>query len=138
MNSLTHCHVSSQINAYTDDYDSPVEGVFDDCSPLEDIYEALLMDRKITFQAGWEYSPTTYTAFDILLDRITDNADTAELAASIFAAALFNESTGEAATGLAQRSDFKTWVFDFFKYLQNKKPAPFIKPNLDFLNIRGV
>jgi hypothetical protein len=28
-------------------------------------------------------------------------------------------------------------VFDFFKYLQNEKPAPFTKPNLAFLNLRG-
>ena len=138
MNSLTHCHITDQVNAHTDDYDAPVEGVFDDCSPLADIYEALMMDREVTFQAGWEYSPTTYTAFDILLDRITDNADTSELAASIFAAALFNENKGGIATDLAQGSDFKDWVFDFFKYLQNEKPAPFIKPNLDFLNMRGV
>ena len=54
------------------------------------------------------------------------------------AAALFNENKGEAATDLAQDCDFKTWVFDFFKYLQNSKPAPFTKPNLEFLNLRGA
>ena len=118
MNSLTHCHVTSQVNAHTDDYDAPVENVFDHCSPLDDIYEALITDRKVTFQAGWSYFPSTYTAYDILLDRITENADTSELAASIFEAALFNENKGGIATDLAQRSDFKDWVFDFFKYLQ--------------------
>ena len=125
MNSLTHCHVTSQVNAHTDDYDAPVEGVFDECSPLKDIYEALIEKREVTFQAGWSYRPTTYTAYDILLDRITENADTSELAASIFAAALFNENKGGIATDLAQASDFKTWVFDFFKYLQ--KNVSFMK-----------
>jgi hypothetical protein len=138
MNSLTnHCHVTSQVNAYTDDYTPPVKGLFDECSPLKDIYEALMFKREVTFQAGWNNEPTIYTAFDILLDRITENSDTTDLAASIFAAALFNENKGEAATDLAQDCDFKTWVFDFFKYLQNEKPAPFTKPNLAFLNLRG-
>ena len=140
MNSLTnHCHVTAQINAYTDEpTDAPVDGVFDDCSPLKDIYAALMFKREVTFQAAWHYEPTTYTAFDVLLDRINENADTTDLAASIFAAALFNENKGEAATDLAQDCDFKTWVFDFFKYLQNSKPAPFTKPNLEFLNLRGA
>ena len=130
MNSLlgNYCHVSNQVNAYTDDYDAPVEGVFDECSPLKDIYEALIEKREVTFQAGWSYRPTTYTAYDILLDRITENADTSELAASIFAAALFNENKGGVATDLAQASDFKTWVFDFFKYLQ--KNVSFMKVTL--------
>jgi hypothetical protein len=140
MNSLTnHCHVTNQVNAYTDEpNDAPLDGVFDDCSPLKDIYAALMFKRKVTFQAGWNYEPTTYTAFDILLDRINENADTTDLAASIFAAALFNENKGEIATDLAQASDFEAWVFDFFKYLQNSKPAPFTKPNLEFLNLRGA
>ena len=140
MNSLTnHCHVTNQVNAYTDEpNDTPVDSVFDDCSPLKDIYEALMVDREVTFQAGWHYEPTTYTAFDILLDRINENADTTDLAASIFAAALFNENKGEIATDLAQASDFEAWVYDFFKYLQNSKPAPFTKPNLEFLNLRGA
>ena len=140
MNSLTnHCHVTNQVNAYTDEpNDTPLDGVFDDCSPLKDIYAALMFKRKVTFQAGWNYEPTTYTAFDILLDRINENADTTDLAASIFAAALFNENKGEIATDLAQASDFEAWVFDFFKYLQNSKPAPFTKPNLEFLNLRGA
>ena len=136
MNSINHCHVTSQVNAYTDDYDAPVEGVFDECSPLKDIYEALIEKREVTFQAGWSYRPTTYTAFDILLDRITENADTSELAASIFAAALFNENKGEIATDLAQASEFEAWVFDFFKYLQNNVSHMGV-PNLDFLSIRG-
>ena len=120
MNSLTtYCHVSNQIARHTDVDESPIEKVFDHCSPLNDIYEALITDRKVTFQAGWSYFPSTYTAYDILLDRITENADTSELAASIFEAALFNENKGGIATDLAQRSDFKDWVFDFFKYLQN-------------------
>ena len=136
MNSLTHCHVTSQVNAYTDDYTPPVEGLFDECSPLKDIYEALIEKREVTFQAGWSYSPTTYTAFDILLDRITDDVDAGELAASIFAAALFNENKGAAATDLAQASDFEAWVFDFFKYLQNNVSHMGV-PNLDFLSIRG-
>ena len=120
MNSLTtYCHVSNQIARHTDVDESPIENVFDHCSPLDDIYEALITDRKVTFQAGWNYFPSTYTAYDILLDRITENADTSELAASIFEAALFNENKGGIATDLAQRSDFKDWVFDFFKYLQN-------------------
>jgi len=136
MNSLTHCHVTSQVNAHTDDYDAPVEGVFDECSPLKDIYEALIEKREVTFQAGWSYRPTTYTAFDILLDRITDDVDAGELAASIFAAALFNENKGAAATDLAQASDFEAWVFDFFKYLQNNVSHMGV-PNLDFLSIRG-
>ena len=120
MNSLTtYCHVSNQIARHTDVDESPIENVFDHCSPLNDIYEALITDRKVTFQAGWSYFPSTYTAYDILLDRITENADTSELAASIFEAALFNENKGGIATDLAQRSDFKDWVFDFFKYLQN-------------------
>jgi len=136
MNSLTHCHVTSQVNAHTDDYDAPVEGVFDECSPLKDIYEALIEKREVTFQAGWSYRPTTYTAFDILLDRITDDVDAGELAASIFAAALFNENKGAAATDLAQASDFETWVYDFFKYLQ-KNVSYMSVPNLDFLNVRG-
>ena len=120
MNSLTtYCHVSNQIARHTDVDESPIENVFDHCSPLDDIYEALITDRKVTFQAGWSYFPSTYTAYDILLDRITENADTSELAASIFEAALFNENKGGIATDLAQRSDFKDWVFDFFKYLQN-------------------
>ena len=119
MNSLTtYCHVSNQIARHTDVDESPIENVFDHCSPLDDIYEALITDRKVTFQAGWSYFPSTYTAYDILLDRITENADTSELAASIFEAALFNENKGGIATDLAQRSDFKDWVFDFFKYLQ--------------------
>jgi hypothetical protein len=140
MNSLlgNYCHVSNQVNAYTDEpNDAPLDGVFDDCSPLKDIYEALMFKREVTFQASWHFEPTTYTAFDILLDRINENADTTDLAASIFAAALFNENKGEAATDLAQASDFEAWVFDFFKYLQNSKPAPFTKPNLEFLNLRG-
>ena len=140
MNLLTnYCHVNNQVNAYTDEpNDTPVDSVFDDCSPLKDIYEALMVDREVTFQAGWHYEPTTYTAFDILLDRINENADTTDLAASIFAAALFNENKGEIATDLAQASDFEAWVYDFFKYLQNSKPAPFTKPNLEFLNLRGA
>jgi hypothetical protein len=140
MNSLTnHCHVTNQVNAYTDEpNDAPLDGVFDDCSPLKDIYAALMFKRKVTFQAGWNYEPTTYTAFDILLDRINENADTTDLAASIFAAALFNENKGKIATDLAQASDFEAWVYDFFKYLQNSKPAPFTKPNLEFLNVRGA
>ena len=139
MNSINHCHVTAQINAYTDEpNDAPLDGVFDDCSPLKDIYEALMFKREVTFQAAWHYEPTTYTAFDILLDRINENADTTDLAASIFAAALFNENKGETATDLAQASDFEAWVFDFFKYLQNSKPAPFTKPNLEFLNLRGA
>ena len=141
MNSLlgNYCHVSNQVNAYTDEpNDTPLDGVFDDCSPLKDIYAALMFKRKVTFQAGWNYEPTTYTAFDILLDRINENADTTDLAASIFAAALFNENKGEIATDLAQASDFEAWVYDFFKYLQNSKPAPFTKPNLDFLTLRGA
>ena len=141
MNSLlgNYCHVSNQVNAYTDEpTDAPLDGVFDDCSPLKDIYAALMVDREVTFQAGWHYEPTTYTAFDILLDRINENADTTDLAASIFAAALFNENKGEIATDLAQASDFEAWVYDFFKYLQNSKPAPFTKPNLEFLNVRGA
>ena len=119
MNSLlgNYCHVSNQVNAYTDEpNDAPLDGVFDDCSPLKDIYAALMFKREVTFQAGWHFEPTTYTAFDILLDRINENADT---------------------TDLAQASDFEAWVFDFFKYLQNSKPAPFTKPNLEFLNLRG-
>jgi hypothetical protein len=138
MNSLAnYCHVSNQVNAYTDEpNDAPVDGVFDDCSPLKDIYEALMFKREVTFQASWHFEPTTYTAFDILLDRINENADTGDLAASIFASALFNENKGETATDLAQASDFEAWVFDFFKYLQNSKPAPFGKINLDFLSIR--
>ena len=140
MNSLTnHCHVTNQVNAYTDEpNDAPLDGVFDDCSPLKDIYAALMFKREVTFQAGWHYEPTTYTAFDILLDRINENADTTDLAASIFAAALFNENKGKIATDLAQASDFEAWVYDFFKYLQNSKPAPFTKPNLEFLNLRGA
>ena len=140
MNSLlgNYCHVSNQVNAYTDEpTDAPLEGVFDDCSPLKDIYQALMFKREVTFQAAWNFEPTTYTAFDILLDRINENADTTDLAASIFAAALFNEKKGQIATDLAQDSDFEAWVFDFFKYLQNEKPAPFTKPNLEFLNLRG-
>ena len=136
MNSLTHCHVTSQVNAHTDDYDAPVEGVFDECSPLKDIYETLIEKREVTFQAGWNYKPTTYTAFDILIDRITDDVDAGELAASIFAAALFNENKGAAATDLAQASEFEAWVFDFFKYLQNNV-SHMSMPNLDFLSIRG-
>ena len=132
-----HCHVTAQINAHTDDYTPPVKGVFDECSPLADIYATLMLEREVTFQSAWHYEPTTYTAFDILLDRINENADTTDLAASIFAAALFNENKGQIATDLAQASDFETWVFDFFKYLQNSKPAPFTKPNLEFLNLRG-
>ena len=140
MNLLTnYCHVNNQVNAYTDEpNDTPVDSVFDDCSPLKDIYEALMVDREVTFQAGWHYEPTTYTAFDILLDRINENADTTDLAASIFAAALFNENKGKIATDLAQASDFEAWVYDFFKYLQNSKPARFTKPNLDFLTLRGA
>ena len=140
MNLLTnYCHVNNQVNAYTDEpNDAPVDGVFDDCSPLKDIYEALMLKREVTFQASWHFEPTTYTAFDILLDRINENADTGDLAASIFASALFNENKGETATDLAQASDFEAWVFDFFKYLQNSKPAPFTKPNLEFLNLRGA
>ena len=140
MNSLTnYCHVSNQVNAYTDEpNDTPVDGVFNEYSPLADIYATLMLEREVTFQAGWNYEPTTYTAFDILLDRINENASTSDLAASIFAAALFNEKKGQIATDLAQASDFEEWVYDFFKYLQNSKPAPFPKPNLDFLALRGA
>ena len=140
MNSLTnYCHISNQVNAYTDEpNDTPLDSVFDECSPLADIFATLMFKREVTFQAGWEHSPTTYTAFDILLDRINENADTTDLAASIFAAALFNENKGQIATDLAQASDFEAWVYDFFKYLQNSKPAPFTKPNLDFLTLRGA
>jgi hypothetical protein len=137
MNSQTYCHVTAQINAHTDDYNVPNDGVFDECSPLADIYQALMLDREVTFQAGWNHDATTYTAFDILLDRINENASATDLAASIFAAALHNESKGEAATDLAQDCDFMQWVYDFFDYLQNEKPAPFGKLNLDFLSIRG-
>jgi len=140
MNSLTnYCHISNQVNAYTDEpNDTPLDSVFDECSPLADIFATLMFKREVTFQAGWEHSPTTYTAFDILLDRINENADTTDLAASIFSAALFNENKGQIATDLAQASDFEAWVYDFFKYLQNSKPAPFTKPNLDFLTLRGA
>ena len=140
MNSVAnnYCHVTTQCNAHTDDYTPPVEGVFDECSPLADIYATLMLEREVTFQSAWHYEPTTYTAFDILLDRINENADTTDLAASIFAAALFNENKGQIATDLAQASDFESWVYDFFKYLQNSKPAPFTKPNLEFLNLRGA
>ena len=138
MNSLTnHCHVTAQINAHTDDYTPPVNGVFDECSPLADIYATLMLEREVTFQSAWHYEPTTYTAFDILLDRINENADTTDLAASIFAAALFNENKGQIATDLAQDSDFETWVYDFFKYLQ-KNVSYMSVPNLDFLNVRGA
>jgi len=137
MNSISHCHVTAQVNAYTDDYDAPVDGVFNECSPLADIYKKLMMDREVTFQAGWNPEPTTYTAFDILLDRVNENASVTDQAASIFAAALFNENKGQAATDLAQDCDFMQWVYDFFDYLQNEKPAPFGKLNLDFLSIRG-
>jgi len=137
MNSLNYCHITSQVNAHTDDYTPPVEGLFDECSPLADIYEALMFKREVTFQADWHYKPTTYTAFDILLDRITENADTTDLAASIFAAALFNENKGQIATDLAQASDFEAWVYDFFKYLQ-KNVSYMSVPNLDFLNVRGA
>ena len=66
MNSLTnYCHVSNQVNAYTDEpNDAPLDGVFDDCSPLKDIYAALMFKREVTFQAAWHFEPTTYTAFD--------------------------------------------------------------------------
>ena len=141
MNSLlvNYCHISNQVTAYADEpNDIPVDGVFDECSPLADIYKKLMLDREVTFQAGWNCEPTTYTAFDILLDRINENASTSDLAASIFAAALFNENKGQIATDLAQASDFEAWVYDFFKYLQNSKPAPFTKPNLEFLNLRGA
>ena len=141
MNSLlvNYCHISNQVNAYTDEpNDTPLDSVFDECSPLADIFATLMFKREVTFQAGWEHSPTTYTAFDILLDRINENADTTDLAASIFSAALFNENKGQIATDLAQASDFEVWVYDFFKYLQNSKPAPFTKPNLEFLNLRGA
>ena len=137
MNSLTHCHVTSQVNAYTDDYTPPVEGLFDECSPLADIYKELMIEHEVIFQASWNHEPTTYSAFDILLDQITEHLDASELAASIFAAALFNNHKGETATHLAQDSNFKVWVYDFFEYLQNEKPAPFTKPNLEFLNLRG-
>ena len=139
MNSLlgNYCHVSNQVNAYTDEpTDAPLDGVFDDCSPLKDIYATLMFKREVTFQAAWNFEPTTYTAFDILLDRINENADTTDLAASIFAAALFNENKGEIATDLAQASDFEAWVYDFFKYLQNNVSYMSV-PNLDFLSIRG-
>jgi len=141
MNSLLvkYCHISNQVNAYADEpNDTPVDGVFDECSPLADIYKKLMLDREVTFQASWNHEPTTYTAFDILHDRITENLDTSELAASIFSAAFFNEKKGKAATDLAQDCDFEAWVYDFFKYLQNSKPAPFTKPNLEFLNLRGA
>ena len=138
MNSLNHCHVTSQVNAYTDDYEAPVDGVFNECSPLADIYKELMIEHEVIFQASWNHEQTTYTAFDILLDQITEHLDASELAASIFAAALFNNHKGETATHLAQDSNFKSWVFDFFKYLQNEKPAPFTKPNLDFLTLRGA
>lgn len=137
MNSLNYCHVTAQVNAHTDDYTPPVDGVFDECSPLADIYQTLMLDREVTFQAGWNNEPTIYTAFDILFDRINENASATAKAASIFAAALFNESKGQAATDLAQDSNFKSWVYDFFDYLQNEKPAPFGKLNLDFLSVRG-
>jgi len=139
MNSLlgNYCHVSNQVNAYTDEpNDAPVDGVFDECSPLAEIYKKLMLDREVIFQAGWNYKPTTYTAFDILLDRINENASTSDLAASIFAAALFNENKGQIATDLAQASDFEAWVYDFFKYLQ-KNVSYMSVPNLDFLNVRG-
>ena len=140
MNSLTnYCHISNQVNAYTDEpNDTPLDSVFDECSPLADIFATLMFKREVTFQAGWNCEPTTYTAFDILLDRINENASTSDLAASIFAAALFNENKGQIATDLAQASNFEAWVYDFFKYLQNSKPAPFTKPNLDFLTLRGA
>ena len=138
MNSINYCHVTSQVNAYTDEPDiTPIDSVFNECSPLADIYKKLMVDREVTFQAGWNHKPTTYTAFDILLDRITENSDTTDLAASIFSAALFNESKGKAATDLAQDCDFMQWCYDFFDYLQNEKPAPFGKLNLDFLSVRG-
>ena len=138
MNSLnTYCHVTEQVNAYTDDYTPPVDRVFDECSPLADIYQTLMLERKVTFQAGWNNEPTIYTAFDILLDRVNENASATDLAASIFAAALFNESKGQVATDLAQDCDFMQWVYDFFDYLQNEKPRPIGKLNLDFLSIRG-
>ena len=96
-----------------------------------------MTDRKVTFQAGWNHQPNFYTAFDILLDRIIENADSTDLSASIFAAALFNENKGKTATDLAQASDFKNWVFDFFDYLQNEKPAQLGKLNLNFLTVKG-
>jgi hypothetical protein len=124
-----------QLADYLDDYDAPVEGVFNECSPLDDIYQALVMEHEVTFQASWSFGPTIYTAFDILLDHIKDNVDTTELAASIFAAALFNKDKGAAATDLAQDCDFKSWVFDFFKYLQTHVSYMAV-PN--FSNIKGA
>ena len=138
MNSISYCHVTAQVNAYTDEPDTtPIDGVFDECSPLAEIYQTLMLEREVTFHAGWNHEPTIYTAFDILLDRINENASATDLAASIFAAALHNESKGEAATDLAQDVDFMQWCYDFFDSLQNEKPAPFGKLNLDFLTIRG-
>ena len=136
MNSLlnTYCHVTSHVNAHTDDYDAPVEGVFDDCSPLEDIYQTLITDREVNYQASWLFNAKKYTAFDIIIDRIQENVEDGELAAEIFAAVLFNEEKGDRATKLAQASDFETWVYDFFRYMQ-KKPM-FEKPDLSFLTIR--
>jgi len=49
---------------------------------------------------------------------------------------LFNENKGQIATDLAQASDFETWVYDFFKYLQ-KNVSYMSAPVLDFLNVRG-
>ena len=96
----------------------PVDGVFNECSPLTDIYKALMLDREVTFQAGWNHEPTIYTAFDILLDRINENGSATDLAASIFAAALFNDNTKvKTATDLAQDCNFMQWVYDFFEYL---------------------
>jgi hypothetical protein len=139
MNSLTHCHITNQVNAHTDDYDAPVEGVFDECSSIQDICDQMVSEREVIYQSSTDPLPTTYTPFDIMYERIQENAAEMEVSAKVFAAAMFNEDKGGAATEIAQSCDFNEWIFEFFKSLQNQKPHTYLftKPNLDFLNIRG-
>jgi hypothetical protein len=147
MNSPTHCHITDQVNRHTDDYDAPVEGVFDECSSIEDICKKMIDDREVIYQSSTDPLPTTYTPFDIMYERIQENAAEMEVSAKVFAAAMFNEDKGSIATEIAQACDFNEWIFDFFKSLQKQKPhkysfpkpykCSFPKPNLDFLNIRG-
>ena len=124
-NSLYQCPITEQVNAHTDTHDATSNQLFNECSPLEDIYQILFSERKVYYQNGWYFTPTVYTPFDILLDRIQNNVEDQELAAAVFEAALFNEQKGEAATTIAQSSEFKQWAHEFFDYQQKLKPPTY-------------
>ena len=123
---------------YIDDYDAPVEGVFDEFSSLASISGEMKMEQQITFQRSWDDEAIVYDLFDVISDRLESDEDDQKLICSTFLAALFNADKGGAATELAQSADLDGWIQDYFKGKQKQeKPYYMTAPNLDFLNVRS-